>query len=82
MSKRKSKSAAAGDVTSVGPSDIDLNFRPRYFWPLDIRTHVISSIKGAERKAYVKTMFEKGREGEIPGDVTMSGDGLQTPPRA
>jgi hypothetical protein len=43
---------------------------------------VISSIKGAERKAYVKTMFEKGREGEIPGDVTMSGDGLQTPPRA
>jgi hypothetical protein len=36
---------------------------------LDIRTHVISSIKGAERKAYVKAMFEKGREGEIPGDV-------------
>ena len=70
MSKRKSKSAAAGDVTSAGPSDIDLNFRPKgYFWPLDIRTHVISSIKGAERKAYVKAMVEKGREGEIPGDV-------------
>ena len=39
------------------------------FWPLDLRTHVVSSIKGAERKAYVKAMFEEGREGEIPGDV-------------
>ena len=72
MSKRRSKSAAAGssDVNSAGPSDIDLDFRPkRYFWPLDIRTHVVSSIKGAERKAYVKEMFAEGREGEIPGDV-------------
>jgi hypothetical protein len=39
------------------------------FWPLELRTHVVSSIKGAERKAYVKAMFEEGREGEIPGDV-------------
>jgi hypothetical protein len=50
--------------------DIDLNFRPKgYFWPLDLRTHVLSSIKGAERKAYIKEMFEEGREGEIPDEV-------------
>jgi len=51
-------------------SEIDLNFRPKsYFWPLAMRTHVISSIKGAERKAYVKEMFEKGREDELPPSV-------------
>jgi hypothetical protein len=55
---------------TASSSEIDLNFRPKgYFWPLDLRTHVVSSIKGAERKAYVKAMFEEGREGEIPGDV-------------
>ncbi len=48
-------------------SEINLNFRPKsYFWPLPLRTHVISSIKGAERKAYVKEMFEEGREDELP----------------
>ncbi len=56
-------------MTAYDP-DIDLNFRPKgYFWPLGLRTHVVSSVKGAERRAYVKDMFERGREREIPDDV-------------
>jgi hypothetical protein len=48
-------------------SEIDLNFRPKgYFWPLNLSTHVVSSIKGVQRKAYVKEMFGEGREGELP----------------
>jgi hypothetical protein len=51
-------------------SDIDLDFRPKgYFWPLDARTHVISSIKGASRREFVSRMFAEGREGELPPDV-------------
>jgi hypothetical protein len=58
--------------TSV--SEINLTFRPKgYFWPMSLRTHVVSSIKGAERKAYVKEMFEEGREGELPPTVVQSG---------
>lgn len=49
---------------------IDLHFRPEtYFGPMDPRTRVISSIKGAERRAYVKQMFAEGREDEIPSDL-------------
>ncbi len=32
--------------------DLDLNFRPQsYFWTLNKRSHVVSAIKGAERRA-------------------------------
>lgn len=49
---------------------IDLNFKPKgFFWPLALQTHVVSSIKGAERKKYVKAMFSQGRESEIPGHI-------------
>jgi hypothetical protein len=51
-------------------SDIDLDFRPKgYFWPLDARTHVISSIKGASRREFARQMFAEGREGELPPEV-------------
>jgi hypothetical protein len=54
-------------------SDINLDFRPRsYFWPLDLRTHVLSSIKGAERRRYVERMFDEGRECELPADIIKS----------
>jgi hypothetical protein len=57
----------------VSPSscEIDLNFRPKgYFWPLELQTHIVSSIKGASRKNYVKEMFEEGRQDELPTSVT------------
>ena len=38
---------------SIPGPDLDLNFRPQsYFWPLNERSHVVSAIKGAERRAY------------------------------
>ncbi len=47
--------------------DLDLNFRPQsYFWPLNERSHVVSAIKGAERRAYVELMIAQGREAELP----------------
>jgi hypothetical protein len=54
-------------------ADIELNFRPKcYFWPLDLRTHVVSSVKGAARRTYVERMFADGREGELPEHVIQS----------
>ena len=54
-------------------ADIDLDFRPRgYFWTLEARTHVISSIKGASRKEFVRQMFAEGREGELSPAVLQS----------
>ena len=50
--------------------DLDLNFRPQsYFWPLNERSHVVSAIKGAERRAYVERMIAEGREKELPRDL-------------
>ena len=50
--------------------DLDLNFRPQsYFWPLNERSHVVSAIKGAERRAYVELMIAQGREAELPPDL-------------
>jgi len=58
---------------TTSSSDIDLAFRPNgYFWPLDLRTHVLSSIKGAERRSYVERMFDEGRERELPADLIQS----------
>ncbi|MDA1327188.1 MAG: hypothetical protein O3C34_20910 [Proteobacteria bacterium] len=49
---------------------INLAFRPKgYFWPLDLKTHVVSSIKGAERKALVEKLFAEGREAEIHPEI-------------
>lgn len=54
-------------------ADIELDFRPKgYFWPLDLRTHVVSSVKGAARRTYVERMFADGREGELPEHVIQS----------
>jgi hypothetical protein len=49
-------SASTGAV-----SPINLSFRPKtYFWPLSLSTHVLSSIKGAERRALAQEAFEAG----------------------
>lgn len=40
---------------------IDLNFRPRsYFWPLSAETHLLSTIKGAERRSMVEAIIASG----------------------
>jgi hypothetical protein len=52
---------------------IDLAFRPTsYFWPLDVETHLLARIKGAERKAMVQRFIDAGRLNEIPGLLTES----------
>jgi hypothetical protein len=46
---------------------VDLAYRPRsYFWPLGIETHLLSRIKGAERRAALQQLADSGRLDEIP----------------
>ena len=46
---------------------IDLGFRPKsYFWPLGLETHLLSRIKGAERKAALKRLIDSGNLDGIP----------------
>jgi hypothetical protein len=50
--------------------DPNLSFRPKsYVWPLGLKTHALSSIKGADRNAFAAQFFEEGREAEIPAKV-------------
>src|SRR4029450_9230188 len=52
---------------------IDLAFRPRsYFWPLGLETHLLTRIKGAERKAALKRLIDAGRIDEIPDFLAQS----------
>jgi hypothetical protein len=52
---------------------IDLAFRPRsYFWPLGLETHLLTRIKGAERKAALKRLIDAGRIDEIPDLLAQS----------
>lgn len=46
---------------------VDLGFRPKsYFWPLGLETHLLSRIKGAERKAALTALIDSGRLEDIP----------------
>jgi hypothetical protein len=52
-------------ATELG--SIDLGFRPQsYFWPLGLETHLLSRIKGAERKAALKMLVDSERLEDIP----------------
>jgi hypothetical protein len=54
-------------------SGIDLQFRPRsYFWPLSTETHLLSRIKGAERKAALQRLIDAGRIGAVPDFLVTS----------
>ena len=54
---RKSKVAIPG---------IDLAFRPRsYFWPMGLETHLLTRVKGAERKATVQGLIDAGRVDDV-----------------
>jgi hypothetical protein len=55
------------------PGEIDLDFRPKsYFWPTSLETHLLSTIKGAERKAALKRLLDSGRSDEIPDFLACS----------
>ena len=52
---------------------IDLTFHPStYFWPLSLETHLLASIKGAERQAMVRDAIRKGNLDAIPDDIARS----------
>jgi hypothetical protein len=57
-----------------GPLDvIDLGFRPKsYFWPLGLETHLLSRIKGAERKAALQRLIDSGDLDDIPALLSAS----------
>ena len=43
-------------------SDIDLNFRPSsYFWPLRLASHLLATVKGAERRAMLQRLIDSDR---------------------
>jgi len=53
---------------------INLDYRPKsYFWPLGLETHLLSRVKGAERKAALKALIDAGRLEEIPEQLAKSG---------
>ena len=46
---------------------IDMGFRPSsYFWPLGLETHLLSRIKGAERRAALKALIDSGHLENLP----------------
>jgi hypothetical protein len=62
---------SAPHVTEV--PGIDLEFRPAsYFWPLSLETHLLTCIKGVERKALLRELIDSGRFDEIPAFLKQS----------
>jgi hypothetical protein len=52
---------------------IDLDFRPRnLFWPLAAETHLLSTIKGAERRSMAEAMLKSGAAIDLPEFVIQS----------
>jgi hypothetical protein len=43
-------------------SNIDLNFRPSsYFWPLGLASHLLATVKSAERRAMLQRLIDSDR---------------------
>ena len=54
-------------------ANIDLNFRPEsYFWPLGLEKHLLTRIKGAERRAALEQLLDSGSHDEIPAFLASS----------
>ena len=52
---------------------LDLGFSPSsYFWPLGLEKHLLSRIKGAERKAALKRLIDSGNSEDIPDFLARS----------
>jgi hypothetical protein len=61
--------------------DIDLAYRPKsYFWPPSVQTHLMSRVKGAERRAALKHWIKEGRLDVVPPYLSQSA--LSEPDRA
>lgn len=42
--------------------EIDLDYRPAgYFWPLDLATHLLATVKGAERRKHIQSLIDANR---------------------
>ena len=53
-------------MQSIQATGIDLDFRPKsYFWPASLETHLLSRIKGAERRRALKRLLDSGRQEDI-----------------
>ena len=51
----------------------DLTFRPTsYFWPMGLETHLLATIKGAERKAALQRLIDAGEVDDIPDFLARS----------
>src|SRR2546430_14178539 len=56
---------------------IDLQFRPAsYFWPLKLETHLLTHVKGAERRATLRRLVDAERLDEIPDFLARSALGV------
>src|SRR4051812_23086517 len=52
---------------------IDISFRPlSYFWPMGLDTHLLATVKGAERKAALKNLISTGHMKQIPEFLSRS----------
>ena len=48
----------------------DPDFRPAtLFWPLDLKTHLLATIKGAERREMVENSLDAGVLDELPAEI-------------
>lgn len=60
-------------MASTELGDIDLGFRPAsYFWPMGLQRHLLSRIKGAERKAALQRLIDSGHLEGIPDFLAQS----------
>ena len=60
-------------TTSGRLAACELNFRPAsYFWPLGLETHLLSRVKGAQRKTALKEWIDGGRAEDVPDFIAKS----------
>jgi hypothetical protein len=53
---------------------IDLQYRQKsYFWPLGLRKHLLAQVKGAERRAALRELFDAGVGAPVPSILATSG---------
>ena len=58
----------------VSTQTFDLDYRPRtYFWPLGLKPHPLSSIKGANRRSLVAGVLAEDPDADIPPVLLQSG---------
>ena len=51
----------------ISARSFDLDYRPRtYFWPLGLKPHPLSSIKGANRRSLIAGVLADDLDADIP----------------